>query len=128
MASASFSWARSMNALGSASVPSVAGYCSTTANTGVLKSNSAASPVTISIPIASVRVRSTEIVCGWQLSETNTALALLRDWMLRHIVSASAAAVASSSSEALAISMPERSQTIVWKLSSASRRPCEISA
>ena len=44
-----------------------------------------------------------------------------------HSVIASAAAVASSSIDALAIAMPVRSQTIVWKLSSASRRPCEIS-
>ncbi len=42
-------------------------------------------------------------------------------------VIASAAAVASSSSEALAIASPVRSVTIVWKFSSASRRPCEIS-
>ena len=42
-------------------------------------------------------------------------------------VIASAAAVASSSIDALAIAMPVRSQTIVWKLISASRRPCEIS-
>ena len=41
---------------------------------------------------------------------------------------ASAAAVASSSSEALATSRPVRSDTIVWKLSSASSRPCAISA
>jgi hypothetical protein len=41
---------------------------------------------------------------------------------------ASAAAVASSSSEALATASPVRSDIIVWKLSSASRRPCEISA
>ena len=41
---------------------------------------------------------------------------------------ASAAAVPSSSSEALAISIPVRSITAVWKLSSASRRPCAISA
>ena len=41
---------------------------------------------------------------------------------------ASAAAVASSSSEAFAISMPVRSVTMVWKFSSASRRPCAISA
>ena len=40
---------------------------------------------------------------------------------------ASAAAVASSSIDALAISMPVRSVTIVWKLQSASSRPCEIS-
>jgi hypothetical protein len=43
------------------------------------------------------------------------------------IVIASAAAVASSSSEALATSRPVRSQIIVWKFSSASRRPWLIS-
>ena len=42
-------------------------------------------------------------------------------------VIASAAAEASSSSDALATSSAVRSQTIVWKFSSASRRPCEIS-
>ena len=41
---------------------------------------------------------------------------------------ASAAAVASSRSEAPATSMPHRSMTTVWKLSNASSRPCEISA
>ena len=41
---------------------------------------------------------------------------------------ASAAAVASSSSEAFAIGSPVRSATMVWKLSRASIRPCEISA
>jgi hypothetical protein len=41
---------------------------------------------------------------------------------------ASAAAVPSSSSEALASGSPVRSATIVWKFSSASSRPCEISA
>jgi hypothetical protein len=40
---------------------------------------------------------------------------------------ASAAAVASSSMEALVISMPVRSHTIVWKSSSASSRPWLIS-
>jgi len=45
----------------------------------------------------------------------------------RSSVIASAAAVPSSSIDALAISMPVRSSTIVWKLRSASRRPCEIS-
>ena len=43
-------------------------------------------------------------------------------------VIASAADVASSSIDALAIAMPVRSVTIVWKLTSASMRPCEISA
>ena len=45
----------------------------------------------------------------------------------RSSVIASAAAVASSSIDALAIAMPVRSETIVWKLTSASSRPCEIS-
>ncbi len=45
----------------------------------------------------------------------------------RAIVIASAAAVASSSSEALARSMPVRSATIVWKFSRASSRPWLIS-
>ena len=42
-------------------------------------------------------------------------------------VIASAAAVASSSIDALAMSRPVRSATAVWKFSSASSRPCEIS-
>ena len=41
---------------------------------------------------------------------------------------ASAAAVASSSREAFATASPVRSDTIVWKLSSASSRPWAISA
>ena len=40
---------------------------------------------------------------------------------------ASAPAVASSSNDALANSLPVRSAIIVWKFSSASRRPWEIS-
>ena len=43
------------------------------------------------------------------------------------IAMASAAAVASSSSDALAISRPVRSATIVWKFNKASRRPWLIS-
>ena len=39
-----------------------------------------------------------------------------------------AAAVASSSSDAFAISMPVRSMIMVWKFNRASRRPCAISA
>jgi hypothetical protein len=40
---------------------------------------------------------------------------------------ASATAVASSNREALAMGSPTRSWTMVWKFSSASSRPCEIS-
>jgi hypothetical protein len=46
----------------------------------------------------------------------------------RVVAVASAAAVPSSSMEALAICMPVRSVTRVWKFRSASRRPWEISA
>ena len=45
----------------------------------------------------------------------------------RTSVIASAAAVPSSSSDALAVGSPVRSPTTVWKFSSASSRPCEIS-
>ena len=46
----------------------------------------------------------------------------------RASVIASAAAVASSSMDALAIGIPVRSQIMVWKFTSASMRPWLISA
>ncbi len=85
------------------------------------------SPTTTSMPSGSARVRSTSRVCGWQWREAKNA------WLVRFFdrrlqkVMASAAAVASSSIEALAIGRPDRSLTRVWKFSSASRRPWEIS-
>ncbi len=39
----------------------------------------------------------------------------------------STTAVASSSMDAFAVASPDSSATIVWKLMSASSRPCEIS-
>ena len=68
------------------------------------------------------------IVWGWQVAETKNLWPSVPDFSRWHIIIASAAAVPSSSIEALAISMPESSQTMVWKLSSASSRPWEISA
>ena len=66
------------------------------------------------------------MVCGSaSASTTNGPAACLLP--RRTSVIASAAAVASSSSDALAVGSPVRSPTIVWKLSSASRRPWEIS-
>ena len=79
------------------------------------------------MPSGSARVCTTATVCGRQLvSTTNTAspAALL---VRRARVIASAAAVASSSSEAPDTGRPVRSLTAVWKLSSASSRPWEIS-
>ncbi len=77
---------------------------------------------------ALARVCTTAMVCGWQSSATKNARRGLPSAMCRHIVIASAAAVASSSSDALASGRPVRSLTIVWKFSSASSRPWAISA
>ena len=85
-----------------------------------------ASPTSNSTPRASARVRSTAMVCGWQSALTRKRFERLRA-MRRASAIASAAALASSSSDALARSMPVRSLTMVWKFTSASRRPCEIS-
>ena len=77
--------------------------------------------------IGRARVRTTSSVCGSTSSATKKTL--LFDLPMRSAsVMASAAAVASSSIDALAIAMPVRSVTMVWKFSSASMRPCEISA
>ena len=66
------------------------------------------------------------MVCGMQSRSTTTRVAgpATRRCMR---VTASATAVASSSSEALAVSRPVRSLTMVWKFKSASRRPWLIS-
>ena len=78
------------------------------------------------------RPRSTSIVCAKHRSETTNMLSwpagaflVCSRW---NMVMASAAAVPSSRSDAVAMSMPVRSRTIVWKLRSDSRRPCAISA
>ncbi len=77
--------------------------------------------------MAAARVLTTAMVCGRQsLSTTNLVEVFVR-FARRTRVIASAAAVASSSSDALAVGRPLRSATIVWKFSSASSRPWEIS-
>ena len=79
------------------------------------------------MPSGSARVCSSSSVCGWVSPETRKVFDF--DFAERFArVMPSAAAVASSSREALAISMPVRSAHMVWKLISASMRPCEISA
>ena len=89
--------------------------------------SSSTSPTTTSMPIGSARVRSTAIVCGW-VSWCTTKRADGTFASRRAIAIASAAAVASSSSEAFVTASPVSSVTIVWKLSSASSRPWLISA
>jgi hypothetical protein len=65
------------------------------------------------MPSGSARVRITAMFCGWQFSSTKKAVAF--DFATRcAMVMASAAAVASSRSEALATGSPVRSDTIVW--------------
>jgi hypothetical protein len=86
---------------------------------------------TSAIPSGSALERSTSIVCGRQRLLTRhtgrcpPAGVAVRTRRIKAI--ASAAAVASSRSEALATSIPVKSVTIVWKLRSDSRRPCAIS-
>ena len=79
------------------------------------------------MPSGAARVRSRSRVCGWQRREAKKRLLARFFDRRRQKVMASAAAVASSSSEALATGRPVRSLIIVWKFSSASRRPWEIS-
>ena len=74
-------------------------------------------------------MRTTSRVCGSTSSATKKRFDVALAPRLRSAsVMASAAAVASSSIEAPAIAMPVRSQTMVWKFSSASSRPWDISA
>ncbi len=109
--------------------PVVPGYCSTTAN-GLAAPMAATSPGAKSTSVQSsgrARVSSTARVCGCRSVATAITWLPVRE-MPCAMATASAAAVASSSSEALAIGRPVRSATIVWKFSSASSRPCAISA
>ena len=89
-------------------------------------SNFCQSPTITVMESGSARVTITSIVWGWQRSETKIAVPF--GFPARARLIASAAAVPSSSREALETSSPVRSVIIVWKLSSASSRPCAISA
>ncbi len=94
--------------------PSVAGYCKSAPKIGVAAaSNFAGSPTTIRIPNGAARVFSTSMVCGWQSCATKNDCAF-PGCTLWNMVIASAAAVPSSSSEALATGRPVRSSIICW--------------
>ncbi len=120
--------ARSASERKSRTAPSVAGYCTSAPITPGSKLNVSGSATTTRMPRASARVCTTAIVCGWQYSSTRYTGSRVTLLTASVRLIASAAAVASSSSEALATSSPVRSDTTVWKLSSASSRPWEISA
>ncbi len=129
IASAPASCAAAISACRSRSAPDVPGYCSTTANgcaAPIAAVSPGAKPCSVQ-PSGCARVASTAAVCGCRSAHTATVSLLVRDAACA-IATASAAAVASSSSEALAIGIPVRSLTMVWKLSSASSRPCASSA
>ena len=129
IASASTSCAASISSDRSRTAPVVPGYCSSTAK-GLAAPIAARSPGATStsvMPTACARVATTARVCGCRSVATATTSEPLLLTACA-IATASAAAVASSSREALAISMPVSSQTMVWKFSSASSRPWAISA
>ncbi len=116
----------SITAVKSWQAPSVPGYWNSAPKTPAGSRSANGSPTTTVQPSGSARVRITSIVCGWASRSTKKAEAfdVAARWQS---AIASAAAVASSSSEALATSSPVRSATMVWKLSSASSRPWLIS-
>jgi hypothetical protein len=80
-----------------------------------------------SMPSGTARVCTTAIVWGWQSASTTKAAPAGALLLRRVSVMASAAAVASSSRLAPAMSRPVRSVMTVWKFSSASSRPWLIS-
>ena len=81
---------------------------------------------TSSIPTASARFLRIALVCGRASESTMKTCDSTSDARLASSI-ASTTAVPSSSIDALAVVMPVRSEIMVWKLMTASRRPCEIS-
>ncbi len=123
-------FAVAITADGSQTRPEAPGYCTNrpkaSCSSGASAGVAARSSTTSSMPTASARLRSRARVCGKvSASTTNVAPAALEARRASSIPSTTA--VPSSSIDALAVSSPVRSETIVWKLMSASRRPWEIS-
>ena len=87
---------------------------------------------TMSMSRCAARVRKTLNVCGNTSWSTKNLVRPSFTWALglaaKSMAMASAALVPSSKRDALATSIPVRSNTMVWKLSNASRRPWAISA
>ncbi len=119
-------WIASTSGFNTRTWPVTPGYWNSAAKQS-LSAAWSAGPTSTSMPIGCARVRTTSSVCGSTSSATKNTLLLLLPMRSASVI-ASAAAVASSSIDALAMAMPVRSVTRVWKFSSASMRPCEISA
>ncbi len=119
-----------MTGLRSRTAPEAPGYWSSTPKTprSAISAGmpSLRSATTTSTPVGSARVSMTAMVCGSASASTRKTPCLTLPTR-RDSAIASAAAVPSSSSEAPEVGSPVRSATTVWKFSSASSRPCEIS-
>ena len=106
--------------------PELPGYCSSAPNTAAGSRSFERIADFDAQPSGSARVRTTAIVCGWHSASTKNAFVC--DFATRRAIAmASAAAVASSSNEAFAMSSEQSSQIIVWKFNRASSRPWLIS-
>ena len=106
--------------------PDVVGYWNNAPKMSWFTASSAL-PTIISKPNCSARVVTTSIVCVCTSSAIKKALAFLAfDTRFARPI-ASAAAVDSSSNDALAKSRPVKSRVIVWKFNNDSKRPCAIS-
>ena len=105
-------WTDAAIASRSRTSPSAPGYCRSTANASASAAPDAG-PVATLTPIGSARVRTTSVVCA--NTSSATTMTRLGDFVTRSASAiASAAAVASSSIDALVIAMAVRSHTIVW--------------
>jgi hypothetical protein len=127
-ASAPFAFAAEMMSVGSQMRPEDPGYCTKTPKAAGSSAGSVSESGSCRsrMPTASARLARRARVCGKaSLSTMKTRSSTLE--ARRASIMPSTTAVPSSSIEALAVSRPVRSVIIVWKLMSASRRPCEIS-
>ena len=115
-ASAPASWARATTSATGRTAPSSPGVWSRTPKTPPSNRIAAGSPTSTAMPSGSARPRTTSMVCGKQCRDTSSRSApgAVRARTRCIIAIASAAAVASSRSEAFATGIPVRSPTIVW--------------
>ena len=107
--------------------PLAPGVCTTTAKTSCASraGSSGPSATATSMPSAAARVVTTATVCGRVSASSSRVRPVFTDRRARVI--ASATAVASSSRLAPEVGSAVRSETMVWKFSSASSRPWLIS-
>ncbi len=125
-ASAFLSCTAAIRSVKSTTSPLVVGYWNKAPKMSWLAA-SWAGPMIMSKPNCSARVLTTSMVCTCTSSAIKKLFAFFALATRLASAMASAAAVASSSKEALAKSRPVKSIDIVWKFNSDSKRPCAIS-